>query len=508
MLRRYLVGICAFGVWSLCAAAPGESSLNQEIDETLTAKCLDPGQTAISIVGAPGSKLIYARNVNTPLLPASVLKLVTTAAALHYLGPEYRFKTDIRYSGQRRDEVIEGNLIIRAGGDPKLLGGAVRDIAEQVYLHGVRRVTGNLVIDSSFFDALDRAPHWDEKRSQRPYDAKLGALSINYNTVQVHVRPAEHIGEQVQAWLEPAPAYMQLINVAQTTRSSKNTVWAKRGMKQGRSVVEVDGELPLQATERTIVINVDNPLRFAAETFRTYLEQIGITIAGGTVFHGANSVRGELLYQHTSPPLSVILKELNTYSNNFIAEQIVKTMAAEKMGRPGTHANGTRLLTTFLKQLGVDTRGLRVVDGSGLSRDNRMTAQAMSQLLVAILPHFEIAPDFMAAIRVMGADGIRSNRFKNSPVKARVRAKTGSLWGVSNLVGYVPGANGGLYAYALFLNNNSCGYRWADVLEDRIITAIHEFDKGKSGDVPLVSSMWQPATPPRHAGRLNEVTVR
>jgi serine-type D-Ala-D-Ala carboxypeptidase/endopeptidase (penicillin-binding protein 4) len=487
--RRWAAALSLF----ICTAVQAEADLFAVIEDTMRAKCLDPSQTAISIVGAAGGNLVYAQNTQTSLLPASVVKLITTAAALHYLSPEYRFKTDVLYRGTRRNNVIEGDLILRGGGDPLLSSAQLRHIAEQIQQSGIAEITGRLLVDTSFFDAYDRAPAWDEKRTQRPYDARLGALSINFNSVAVNVRPAESEGEAVKAWLDPAPAYMILRNHAKTVNSrSKNTVWAQRKHENGQVYLDVHGQLPLGATDRAIMVNVDNPPRFAADSFRVFLAQAGVRLHGEIILTAPPPAAAVLLHRHTSPPLTVILKELNTYSNNFIAEQIVKTMAAEQLGAPGSHANGLSLMTRFLRdELRINMAGVSLVDGSGLSRQNRFTAQAMTEFLSAMLPRFEIGPDFMAAIRVMGAQGNLSNRLKRSPARAQVRAKTGSLYGVSNLAGYVAGADGGLYAYALFLNNNQCGYSGADQLEDRIVTAIHTFDQG-ARQAPLVSSMWLP----------------
>jgi D-alanyl-D-alanine carboxypeptidase/D-alanyl-D-alanine-endopeptidase (penicillin-binding protein 4) len=489
MLRKSILGLLACLVINAYA---DQASLHKVIEATLEAECLDSAQTAISIVGAPNGNVVYTRNTDVPLLPASIIKLLTTAAALEYLGPEYRFKTDILYTGVRRESVIEGDLILRGGGDPMLTSAQLRHMAEQIYQSGIRQITGRLLVDTSFFDDLDRAPAWSKQRTQRPYDANLSALSLNFNNVTVYARPAETRGHQPVVWLDPPPSYMRLDNKSKTvSANSKHTIWASRRSNSDEITIRVRGNLPEDVEERAIFINVANPTRFTAESFRVFLLQSGVNIIGETVLNAPTPNGAALLHQHVSTQLSVILKELNTYSNNFIAEQIIKTIAAEVLGPPGSHANGLSLVKRFLTNLGVNTQGIVLADGSGLSRDNLLTAQAMTDFLTAILSRFDIGPDFMAAIRVMGANGVMSKRLKNSPAHAQVRAKTGSLFKVSNLAGYVAGRNGSLYAYTFMLNNNKCGYRGADRLEDRIINAIHTLDSGKQPDMPLVSSLWQ-----------------
>jgi D-alanyl-D-alanine carboxypeptidase/D-alanyl-D-alanine-endopeptidase (penicillin-binding protein 4) len=451
-------------------------SLTKEIDNALTARCLDSSKTAASVVEIPTGKVVYTRNVNQPLMPASILKIVTTAAALNYLGPEYRFTTQFLHTGRRVGDVIQGDLVVRGGGDPKLSSEQLWLIATRIKASGISEVTGKLVIDTHFFDNYDRAPAWDEEEvSQRAYNAKLSAFSINFNTISVHVLPGASVGTPLNVWLEPTPLYMRINNLGKTLRGGKYTVSVRRGEDQGSEVeIQVRGNLPVGAKESVIYLNVDNPTRYAAEAFRAFLQQVGVKINGVTQVV-STPVEGKELYSYTSPPLSLILKDLNTYSNNFMAEQILKTIAADRYGVPGSHAEGLKMISDFLHLRGISTDGVVLADGSGLSRKNRFTAKAMTDLLTAMYLRFDTGPDFLASLRVMGAYGVLSDRLSNSPAHGQIRAKTGTLSGVSALAGYVATPNGKLFAYALFENQNRCGHGGEKGIEDRIVTAIHSY---------------------------------
>lgn len=470
------LGISLLALWSITGYAQTNPLLTEEIDNVLKGRCLSQQETSISIVSIPSGKRVYSRYIDAPLLPASVMKVVTTAAALHYLSPEYRFKTKFLHNGRRSGDTIEGDLIIQGGGDPRLSTEQLRSIALRIKDSGINRITGNLIIDTHFFDSYDRAPSWDFKPTQRPYDARLGVLSVNYNTIAVHVQPGDFVGDKLNAWLEPAPAYISIDNRGKTDRRRRNTVsvYRKEGGDFGQVEMRVGGRLPMGAKEKVVFVNIEEPVRYAAETFRAFLQQAGVHILGTTQFV-STPVSGEELYTHISEPLSLILKELNTFSNNFVAEQIVKTIAAERYGTPGSHAEGLRLITDFLHILGVNMDGVVLVDGSGLSRKNRITTRMITDLLTAMYARFDIGPDFLASLRVMGAYGVLSQRLAKSPAHGRIRAKTGSLSGVSTLAGYVESTNHKLFAYALFLNQNRCGHRGADRIEDRIVTAIHNY---------------------------------
>ncbi|ALG68315.1 D-alanyl-D-alanine carboxypeptidase/D-alanyl-D-alanine endopeptidase [Beggiatoa leptomitoformis] len=470
-------------------AAP---TLTQTIDNALTARCLNKERTAVNIVSLSTGRTIYSRNPQTPLLPASIMKLVTTAAALHYLGPEYRYKTKLLQTGRRIGDTLQGDLILMGSGDAKLVHTDLWQMAQQLKASGLNFIEGKLIADVSLFDNYDRAPTWDVDRSQRPFDAKIGALSLNLNTVAVNLRPGANVGDPLVIWLEPSPAYMRIDNQSTTAAKGNGTAGVRRvDDAQGGVRIVVTGNLPQGDYDRTVLVNVDNPSRYTIESFRDYLGKAGITVRGATEIVNISPNNAREVLEHESPPLSLIIKEMNTYSSNFMAEQLVKTIAVEKVGKPATHLNGLKQVADFLQTSGVSTQGVMLADGSGLSKQNQITAKMMTDLLVMMHNRFDIGPDFMTSMRVMGAFGLHSNRFKNSPAHAHVRAKTGTLNGVSTLTGYVPSNTGRqLYAFSLLLNNNGCGYKGADDVEDQIVNAL--FLQGD--ELPLVSSSQLPVT--------------
>jgi D-alanyl-D-alanine carboxypeptidase/D-alanyl-D-alanine-endopeptidase (penicillin-binding protein 4) len=463
---------------SLCSFLPHvyAQDFKAAVDNVLSASCLNDAQTAISVVELPSGKSIYSLHPDTPLMPASIMKTLTSAAALRYLSPEYRFKTHILFSGKWEGSVITGDLIVKAGGDPKLTFEHLWHIARRLRGMGIKQVTGKLVIDTQFFDNLTQAPEWgEEESSQAAYDARLSPFSMSLNTLAVHVVPGDKAGAPAQVWVEAQPPYLRIHNQAITTEEGRNSIAISREMDDPDKLLHVlvQGRVPLGTEETTAYMSIDNPTRYSAETFRVLLGQAGIEIAGPTEIGKSITPTG-MLYQHISPPLTTILKELNTFSNNFIAEQVLKTIAAETSKQSGSHAEGLRLVKDFLQTAGVRVNGLKLVDGSGLSRKNRVTAQAMTDMLTVMAKQFELAPDFMSVLRAMGAKGALSKRLSQSPARAKVRAKTGTLGGTSTLTGYVSNTKNEVFAFAFLLNNNQCGYTGADMIEDQIINAIYQ----------------------------------
>jgi len=488
LFYRYMVTAILCSLCSLSVNVVSAQNIQKKIDRILQAKCLNKNKTAIHVIRVADGKSIYERDINKPLLPASTQKVVTTAAALHYLGPEYRYRTELRHTGRLQGEVLTGNLILRGSGDPKIHTSALWEIARSLYRTGVREIQGDLIADAHVFDAYDRAPSWKTERTQRPYDASIGALSLNYNTISVHLQPSK-MGKPVKAWLSPNPAYMTLNNKSKTVSKGKTqSIWAFRGRKVADTdplSIFIKGNMPISAGRQTIKINVADPVRYTIESFRSLLLEMGITVKGNTLI-SQQMAEGYWLYTHISPPLSVILKELNTYSNNFMAEQIIKTIALKEMGAPASHEQGVELVKQFLQQANINTDGMVLTDGSGLSRKDRFTVKGMTDLMRYMAQRFDIGPDFFTAMRVMGASGAPSKRLKRSPAKGFIRGKTGTLNGVSTLVGYVASQQGELYSYAFFLNQNRCGYRGADQLEDKIIKTVYYGDKAPPATAPLV----------------------
>ncbi len=452
--------------------------LSNAISKALANKCISKTGTAVSVISLPTGESLYNKNGSKPIVPASVQKLMPTAAALHYLGPDYRFKTGLLYTGVRKGGVITGDLYIKGGGDPKLVPEQVWLIADQLKRLGIKKIEGALVADDSFFDKLKIAPSWSYAHTQHAYDARLGALSVNFNTITVNAYPDSRAGAPSIVGLLPDIDYIKIVNKSSTISRGKNSISAWRDKKGSNIYVHLKGALRTSSKGVIFHLNVEDPTRFAGETFLGYFKQAGIRIKGGLRL-GNTPKSARMIYEHESEPLSVILRGLNRYSNNFVAEQIAKTVAAEKEKGPGTHNNAMKLIQQFLQSSGVRTAGVELKDASGLSRQNRMTAVAITDLLKSMRNRFDIGPDFIASLGIMGVDGSVRKRLKRTSYAIPARAKTGSLSRISSLAGYVEGMKGNLYAFAIFLNDHKCYYKDADRIEDNIVSAIYKYKSGR-----------------------------
>ena len=436
---------------------------------------------AIARVGDPAPFLLV--NPDTPLILASTTKVFTTAAALDRLGPLYRYRTELRFDGPLRpDGTLDGALVVHGGGDPALSGRLYDDDplavfqpwADALQRAGVRRIEKGLLLDTSFFDDERVHPHWPDEQAQNWYQAPISALSYNDNVILVRVTGGLRPGGPALLGFHPAgPHLLSLLGRVRTSRGSRAYVGIHRRGADSRTVVASG----IVGTRRTWTgdITVPDPPLYLAAGFTKVLKDRGIEIGA------APTVRTEPGTPQTDPPLHVhqtpILPTLavcNKRSQSFFAEQILKTLGAEKRGR-GTWENGNAEVREFVRSLGLDPARYRLADGSGRSRENISTARAyldFLQVLATRWPHFGLFEPTLAISG--GQDGSLRRRLLGRYTRGRVFAKTGNLAGVVTFSGYVYAESGQKYAFVILINGG-CSEGRGHVWQDRLITELARY---------------------------------
>lgn len=392
-----------------------------------------PGATIgmIAVDVDSGEELISV-NADTLLVPASNVKLMTTAAALEMLGPRYRFWTEaglVRHAGDDAED-----LLLTFGGDPSIgdpLGMCTDElfssIGDALVGKGVTRLTGDVVADDSRFAGEDYCPDWQLGEVSTLYAAPVSAASIEDNSLVVHLQAAAD-GSVVSRAAVPYP-------VETAVTISDVTALAAPRIAPGEPAV-VTGSLAAGDVV-DVFIPIERPAVFWAERLRDYLVSRGIEVDGVAQQRSA-AVAGEakdILVSWLSPPLSEIVRETNRKSRNQWAELLCKELGHEVSGE-GTFAGGAEAVRYFLERAGVSEGEVSLVDGSGLARTNLVTPRA----IVTLLLHMRHAPqwmDFAGSLAVAGSEGTLRRRFRGTPLDGRVIAKTGTLRHVSALSGYM-----------------------------------------------------------------------
>ena len=395
MLRAFSVSALVFALAAGTAGA-GTGSLHSRLARTLHVKGLVAASSTAMVVSLPTGHVVFARNSDLPLEPASNEKLGVTFAALNDLGPSYRYPTEVLGEGHRSGDTWVGRLVLKGFGDPALTSADLNRLAGILWREGIRRVTGGVAGDASAFDSDHTAPGW------------LPSF----------------------AGIESPPLSALIVD---------------RGARNGYLVA--------------------NPPLAAAARFDQLLHKRGIQARGATI--GKAWPRSAVLATIYSPPLSEIIEFMDHWSDNFTAEMVLKTLGYKMLGR-GTTAAGAGVVRRDLASAGVPLRGVRIVDGSGLSRLDRVTASELTTLLVRIWNDPPMRRVVWASLPVAGQAGTLENRFLDTPHRSLVRAKTGTTDIASALSGYV----GRRYAFVAIENGEPVDYWAAHESEDGLVEAL------------------------------------
>jgi D-alanyl-D-alanine carboxypeptidase/D-alanyl-D-alanine-endopeptidase (penicillin-binding protein 4) len=413
-------------------------------------------QTMLVVDRATGAEL-FAKHPERALAPASTQKLLTALASLDAFGSGYQFKTEVLAPAPPNGEGVVPSLAVR-GADPAMTGEQWWRLASDLRALGVAEIAGDVVLDDSLLDAERWHPSW-QPVSARAYHAPIGAISANYGAFRVIVSPGARAGSQARVQIDPPLGYFPLENSVRTAKPGSGaalTVERAPSPNGDAERVSVGGTIALGADRVEIWRSVIDPTAYAAAVFRQQLEGAGIRI-GGRVVPGRVPADAALLYEFDGLPLRTTADLLLKYSNNFIAETLLKQLGRLDSGAPGSWANGAAALRARLGALGLPLEGSVLVDGSGLSRDNRVSARLLVAALRKADQTFAIGPDLLASLPIAAEDG--TLRKRADAARGLVRAKTGSLDGVTALAGWAHTVRGRELVFALISN----GHRHGDV---------------------------------------------
>ena len=395
-------------------------------------------------------------------MPASNLKLFTTAVSLLRLGPDYRYVTKIVTRGRIEGGIVHGSLIVRASGDPSLSarfypGGAVgvfREWADMLVSRGIKEIRGDVIVDESLFDTQYLGTGWFWDDESFPYSAQISAFSLNDNCIDLGVTAGSTEGQPGIVEVTPRTDYVRVINETRTTRANRSYLGARR--RPGTNDIVMTGTISPLDSPKKFLLTVHGPGPFGALLLKETLRAKGIVVRGaaGVVSDGQETQKdGELLLlSHVSPPLSTIISHLNKASHNLSAELLFRTLGAVYYGK-GTSRNGTRVIMETLERAGVITDEVTIRDGSGLSRLSLVTPVQIVNLL-EFMYHHPAFSSFFNSLPVAGADGTLSARMAGTCAEGNVRAKTGFSTHNGSLSGYVRKKDGEMVAFSMLTNNN------------------------------------------------------
>jgi D-alanyl-D-alanine carboxypeptidase/D-alanyl-D-alanine-endopeptidase (penicillin-binding protein 4) len=416
-------------------------------------------KVAIDVVDLHDGNQVFSWKPNEAMLPASTMKVLTAAAALKELGPSYRFTTEVLTDGHLNVAgVLEGDLYVRGNGDPTLVLERLWKLIYDLRLEGVKEVAGNVFFDDSAFDRSNSIPGWNKREDIKrgpSYFAPIGALSLNFNTVAVIVGPGETVGGEARVQLETeSPGVVEIDNQLLTgVPGSRRWVRIEREAHRRGMTLALKGRVPIGSGTLRYYRSVVDPTAHFVAAFSSLMEQHGIKVQGHFLESGVPERGVRTLVQLRSPPLAAILMEMNKYSSNFTAEQVLKAVGASGGGLPGTTQKGLTVIEDYLTSLGIPSSEYKLVNGSGLSRTIEIRPSHLTRVLADMAADPQVGHEFMASLSIGGRDGTLWARFQEEDQVGRLRGKTGTINGVHCLAGYIEAADGGMYAFAYLVND-------------------------------------------------------
>ena len=397
-----------------------------------------------------------AFNARTPMNPASVMKLVTAFAALERLGPAHTWRTRVATHGPIRNGVLEGDLFLVGGGDPVLGYDRVWKLLRRLRALGVERIAGDIVLDATALRLPAHDPDAFDGRGLRPYNSGPHGLLLNYNTLLLGLYPGKAANEPVTLAAEPALAGIEIDNRILTSDAPCGTWYGdlQASIEGGRRLV-LSGSLPAACGPRTWSAAPLPPAAYGAALVSTLWSEVGGRL-GGTVRDGRTPADAKELFSDDSPSLAEVVRDMNKWSSNVIARQLLATLGSALPSStapvPDMVAGGARLAGELLAAAGVDTDGLVIENGSGLSRIERIRADSLGNLLLKAWQR-PWMPEYIAALPVAGLDGTARGRLRNSPASGQAHIKTGTLNGVRAMAGYLLDRHGRRHAVVMMVNH-------------------------------------------------------
>ncbi len=458
------------------------TNLRAAIDQILQDSLLAQTRVGVKVVSLKTGETLYSRNSQLLFHPASNMKLLTTSTALKRLGADFKFPTRVfADSATVSDSVIAGPIYLKGYGDPDLVSDDLRRMVDQLKLKGIRRISGDLICDNSYMDDLFWGNGWMWDDASDWYWAQISPLTVNDNCVEITVKPGAHPGDSLRYQLTPNTAFMKIVNHGATVDSSdslsRNAFKVKRRWKHPANVIDIEGgRFPTDA-ERNYTIDVIDAPRYVGTLFSEILRAKGIAV-DGAVITGETPKNAQILVEHLSPPLSLVIFNTNKVSDNLSAELLLKTLGAEMRGTPGTAKKGISEIYKFLQEIGVDSSSYELADGSGVSRYNVITPDLIIELLKAMNADFRLQAEFKAALPVAGVDGSLDSRMKNTAAENKLRAKTGTLRGVSALSGYTTTADGEPLVFSMIMEHFVVSASKIRQIQDKIGASISSFTRG------------------------------
>lgn len=409
------------------------------ISSLLSKYRINPSHVSLEILS--DTDVVDQLNSTELKIPASVTKMLTTYAVLKYLPLGYRFKTQLFFDKE--------NLYIKGGGDPSFVSENLWFLVNEFFRQNIKEIPKDIVVDDTLFDLVRFDESRMSTRVDRAYDSPVGAMSFNWNAVNVYVKPGA-VGSEAQVVVDPESEYYTLKNQTVTVSGPAKKELVVIISNENR-LITVKGEVSKNASEKAVYKSVADPSLWTGFNLKAFLAQRGIQVKGkirvGKVPSLADSVATS-----ESKSAAAILADMNKFSNNFVAEMLTKYLGTKNKSEKVSLLDGVQMIQSELNALGLSKKDYIIENPSGLTRNNRLSAQALNKVLTAMKNDFTIYSTVLESLPISGIDGTMKRRMKGTSAEGWVRAKTGYLDGVVSLAGYAGKKDGEVLTFSFLYN--------------------------------------------------------
>jgi len=443
---------------ALVAPALDARELPKPLAQALRAASVPQSSVAIVVQDLGAARPSLSHNAGVAMNPASVMKLVTTLVALELLGPAYRWKTEAYAAGELRDGVLEGDLVLKGYGDPKLDYESFWMLLRALRGRGLREIRGDLVLDRSFFAPLQADPGRFDGDGLRPYNVLPDALLVHYKSLRFAFLPQPE-REAVRIYVEPRPPGLEVANSLRLSGGNCLEGRAFRDMLQADFAAgpppraTFSGRYPIACGEKELNVALLAPNEQVAGVLRELWPELG-GVWRGQVREGEVPAEAQLLHTHASAPLSEIVRYVNKYSNNVMARQLYLTLATASSEPPARPELAAEAVRHWLAVKDIPAHELVIENGSGLSRTDRISAASLAAVLQTAWKS-AVMPEFVSSLALVAFDGTMRKRLVGDPIAGQAHVKTGLLSDVRAMAGYLLDRKGRRKVVVMLMNHPS-----------------------------------------------------
>jgi len=446
------------------------AGLPDSVLDILQQKNIPEQSLGILIQGLDDPSPLIAHNINTPLNPASVMKLVTTYAALQILGPEYQWKTEFYLDGRLKNGTLFGNLAVKGYGDPYLVEETLLPVLRSLRQKGLQNITGKLIVDNSYFEESHQDPGAFDNKPYRVYNANPSALMTNFQATRFTFTPNAHAGEiEIDAW--PASPELNIDNdmklVNGKCRGSYRWphMWFTNDGDQ--LTARFQGNYSPQCGQHEVHRAVAPPAALFYGAFTPAWRYLDGSLMNG-YREGLAPQNSKPFHVHYSKPLADIIRLINKHSNNVMTKQLLLTIGTTSGETPGTIENGRQVIKQWMQSENIDTTGFVIDNGSGLSRDSRITVNTLNQL-ARHQWQSPWMPEMLSSLSILSRDGTGKKRFKNKSLEGNMHIKTGLIDHVRSMAGVFHSKNGKRYIVISLQNHTDIHKLTGTKIQDALL---------------------------------------